>query len=112
MNIIDKLKALQHDKALHMVAGALIGAVVLILGAAALFVLGMRKAMPLLPFASVAVALVIGKLTEMRQEQLNDKRAIDGDTQPMHEVSVADMQHTVYGAAIVAIPALTVALLK
>lgn len=112
MNIIERLKALPHDKALHMVAGALIGALVIALGAAALFALGMRKAMPLLPLFAVAVALVAGKLTEMRQEQLNDKREIDGETQPMHEVSVADMQHTVYGAALVAIPALVAILLK
>lgn len=111
-----KVPTLAHDKSLHGNYGAVICALTTILGA--VIAKAMHVPVWLAPIAGLLLASAIGKLTEMRQAQINKQRllaaAADGagpETVPLHDVDPADVRATAWGAFVVAMPALVVIML-
>jgi hypothetical protein len=106
-----------YDKSLHGNYGAVICALTIIAGA----VVGKLTGIPvwLAPPLGLALAGLIGKLTEMRQKQINEKRLREAaahgagpETVPLHNVDPADVRATAWGAFVVALPAAVVIMLR
>jgi hypothetical protein len=112
-----KIPTIAADKSLHGNYGAVITAFTIIIGAVVAKVI--KIPMWMVPPVGLALASAIGKLTEMRQKQINEKRlreaAANGagpETVPLHNVDPADVRATAWGAFVVAMPAFVVIVLR
>jgi hypothetical protein len=95
---------LPHDKALHVIAGSLVAAVVCV-GFALLFLFfGVRVHPGGIPVVALLATLLVGKGKEMLDERSNGQDLIAGRP-PSHSVETADIIYTVVGGAIVTVPA-------
>lgn len=104
-----KIPTIPYDKSLHVNYGVIISALTILVGAVALLLL--RWPLWFAPLAGVLAAGVIGKLTEMRQAQLNAEEVAAGRP-PKHSVESADIRFTGWGGILVALPALTLLMLS
>jgi len=96
-----KLPMPPYDKSLHLNYGAAICAVFSILFAC--ISLLDRSFIIFAPGLGFLMAWGIGKATEMRQDQINDKLVAAGQP-PSHSVEEADVKYTAFGGLLVALP--------
>lgn len=106
-----KFPTIPYDKSLHVNYGAAVAAFMLaVLYAAAYAVRLPAPRWAAIPIIALIVVLVVGKVKEILDERSNEAEVLAGRP-PLHSVETWDIRFTVFGGALVCVPAFILAVL-